>query len=253
MKTLKVLIVSEEPINTKRQAQFEQSRLIQEKYSFGQLKVEYTYQVIPNFFDGVKIEKGSDLDENWIQEKVKNYLYHIIHVDMTDEKWSSLGLRSDLYGQSQIVKTEIGKQAIQYGRWNDSIGSRVLRYLPLYLRKVISSLGTGVWHETFHSLCGLLGVEDTTHYHFYGPGKTGKRYERTPDPDSGWAKLPFHKLEDVETLKKWHVSNLLKQVEKLKNSLQTDLSFLPSHWIYVSQAYGVPNKAYYPLTGRNCR
>lgn len=228
MNTLKCLIVSQKELSQQRKDDILTGYAAMEKYAYGAIKVVYDFRVIPDFFKGAKLENNnSDLDEDWIAARVGDLRYHLIHIDMTDAEWRKLGLRSGLYGQSQVVTTQYGKQGITYGRWTDSIGARAHRELPFRIRKDLKSVGTGIWHESDHTLRNMFGLPSAhTHYYFYGYKKrldtyaaikaAGlKRYERTPDPQVGWAALPFHQLASTTQLSLSFIAYLKDVIAKL--------------------------------------
>lgn len=263
MKTLKILVVSQSEIEYTRSQEFLRASEIMAFY--GGIIVDVSFKTISDFLKDAKTEhNGTDLDEDWIQGKLNDLNYHIVHVDMTPEEWNQLGLRSGLYGQSQVVGTKLGKQAIQYGRWNDNIGSRGLRYLHPDLKKLgLTSLMMGFWHETDHSCRGLTGSPtQLTHFYFYGLDLDGlpptrenidkaKRYALPSIPHMGWQLIDFNQLPTLENLNLRQQANLLQQAVNLFNLFfkkQSEYTEYPINAFAfhngITQRYGALDPAY---------
>lgn len=254
MKTLRLLTVRTSPFSKTRSDALDHAVDLMEKFSFGKLKIQLNTLIDPHFLDDAKLESDDDLDEYWVQEKLSNLRYHIVHVDLTDKEWKRLGLRPSLYGQSRVVTTKWGKQAIQYGRWNAKIGYRHAKKLPRKYHP-IHPLTVGFWHEACHSLSNLLNVPDLTHFHFYGE-KDGKRWQRTPTPSLAWMRLPFYELQPLKTRDKMQLVNLLSKLRDAMLALlktkkrKTLLHPVAPHRDKITQEYGVYNRRYH-LTHRH--
>ena len=256
MITLRKLYVRQNAFPKDRIASIDRAHKLEELYSFGKLKVEYDTRIIPDFLSDAVLENEDNLDEDWIQRKIGDLRYHIVHVDMEPEEWDELGLRSTLYGQSQVVTTQFGRQAISYGRWYEDLDTHV-RKMPDHLQP-ITPLTLGIWHEDTHSISHLTRVRDWTHVHFYGM-LNGERWKRQPTPELAWMQLPFDKLATVTQLDQswrsfWFA--ILQQLQKRLDALSGEKTEQPllhpvdAYKNVITQGYGVANRVY-SLTGHH--
>lgn len=259
MITLRKLYVRQTAFPKDRIASIEHAHRLEELYSFGKLKIEYDLRVIPGFLSDAILEDEDNLDEDWIQGKIQDFRYHIVHLDMEDEEWEELGLRKTLYGQSQIVSTQYGRQAVSYGRWNAELDSHSKK-MPDHLQPM-TPFTLGIWHEDTHNLSHLLRISDWTHLHFYGM-IDGERWKRQPTPELAWMQIPFEKLATVAQLEQVQRSfwwDLLLEVKKILDGLSGGpkvevekplLHPVAGYRNAISQGYGVANKAY-TITGHH--
>lgn len=257
MITLKKLYIRETAFPKERIASIERAHFLEELYANGKLKIEYETRVVPGFLDNAVLEDEDNLDEDWIQSKINDLRYHIVHLDMTENDWDELGLRKTLYGQSQVVRTQFGRQAVSYGRWSADTGNLHAKRMPRYLQP-IDSLTVGIWHEDTHSIAGLLNVRDWTHLHFYGM-QDGKRWQRQPTPELAWMQLPFEKLATVAQLEQswrsyWY--SVLQELQKRLDAIigakteQPLLHPVADYQNVITQGYAVANRAY-SITGHH--
>lgn len=168
----------------------------------GKIAVETKFVTIPDVLTGATLEEDDDLEEQWLHSKIKDARYHWCHLHMTDAEWKKLKLRKSLYGSAALVKGQV----ITYGRWSGK-NPQARRYSQPV--KSLSHLGIGAWHEGDHGFRHLFKLPSTTtHYYFYGYDRIyskqeekdlkPKRWQKDPDPLSGWRLLPWRLLP-------WHL------------------------------------------------
>lgn len=202
MKILKRRVVSSFPLAPEVKAEYRKPVMDIP----GRLKVETKFAVISNVLEGLVKESDDDIDEEWLYSKIQDPRYHWCHLHMDDKEWRDYKLRKTLNGSSELVSGTF----ITYGRWKEWT--------------------IGPWHEGMH--CGVRffkALWGLVHYHFYGlkeipkKGENPKRYVRTPDPEIGWAKLPWEKLPDLET----PLDGLFRKLRELQEKLRRRQRFQP--------------------------
>jgi hypothetical protein len=247
---IRKLVIRQTPFPEERKEAILKAHTLEEKYGYVTIQCDFT--VIPNFLDDADLETDSDLSEDWVYGKLKNLQYHIVHIDMTKNEWVDLGLRKNLYGQSNIVTTRFGKQAITYGRWDKQIGAEHATHLPQRYQP-IHPLTVGIWHEDCHAIADILGNPDTTHLFFYGM-VGNDRWKVAPSPEDAWKYLTFKNLDSLENRTRMQILTLGEQVKTLYYTLiamqQTLLHPIEDYKQYVTQEYGVFDTAY-TLTHRH--
>lgn len=249
MKTLRILVIRTTPFTEERIEYFNKACFLLEKYAGIKTAISYVYNA--SFLDDAEIESDSDLDEYWAQSKLNKLQYHIVHIDMTAENWSTLGLRETLYGQSRTITTDYGKQSIQYGRWDDEVGKDRAEALPDEWQP-IHPLTVGFLHETCHSCAKLTNSPDTVHENFYGQVDS-VNWKRTPTPEQAIYDIEWENIETLQKRQLMQLTYLITMFHNIYNSFlgsQGLLHPVDAYKNYITQGYGVADTAY-TLTGHH--
>lgn len=222
----------------------------------GVLRVQNSYRVDPHILDHLTLESDQDIDERSLRNYVAEPGFHNVHLVLTDAQWRALGLRPTLYGQSRVVDGQI----ITYGAWDERRG--ILHHYPASIQDFFTEDTLGEWHELDHGVRDIFGVKTpTTHAVFYGYAsadsdkQSARRWVRKPYPHDAWLALPWHRLPD-QTPKRpilmAIIETLTKGIARISEQISQPKYRQPfPQWSTPSQAYGVANERFYPITGHH--
>lgn len=155
--------------------------------------------------------------------------YHHLYLHFSAAQWCLLGLDKGIRGANQVDTDFVGES---YG-WGDETTKRGRTRENQFVQNIL--------HEMSHELHRACGMADQTHsYH-----------DQNPDITGIFASIDLAKWQPVLIAGlKAQVSLLTRLKELLTGKAPTGLyhpvQFKPR---IVSQAYGVPNAAWYPQTG----
>lgn len=204
MPTLERICVSQNRItSTQKKEQIQASDVMKIP---GKLDVTTEFLTIPNLLKGAKLESDSDLDEDWLFQRILQPGYHWVHIIMTDAEWKKLKLRSSLYGQMNMV----ARQIITYARHHEkSKYQNSHHYSDPFDDLPEAAIAT--FHEGLHGFESLFDIEDPKgndialcHSYMYGYDMIytkeqekrlkPKRWVKKPQPLAAWRSLPWSQL-----------------------------------------------------------